>query len=199
MRRPSLLLVLLVGGAFLGAAQAQPAGSPAPAPTTPAPAPAAPAPTTPAPAAGATTPAPAPTTPAPTTPAPTTSAPAPAAGTATPAPAPAGDPGGLRKTCVDAMNANESFARSIIQTAIETDRVSVKAICADVDTAKTHQEAVAYVEKNQRHVILAYAAMWIIAALFLFYLLQRQQRLKAEIAQLRHDLDAAAKDGKDAK
>ena len=41
--------------------------------------------------------------------------------------------------------------------------------------------------------------MWVIAALFLLYLLRRQQRLKAEIAQLRHDLDAAAKDGKGAK
>lgn len=115
------------------------------------------------------------------------------------APAPAdGDPATLRKTCVAAMNTNEGFARSIIQTAIDTDRVSVKAICADVDTAKTHQEAVAQVEENQRHVIAAYAAMWVIAALFLLYLLRNQQRLKAEIAQLRRDLDAAAKDGKDA-
>jgi hypothetical protein len=108
-----------------------------------------------------------------------------------------GDPATLRKTCVAAMNTNEGFARSIIQTAIDTDRVSVKAICTDVDTAKTHQEAVAQVEENQRHVIAAYAAMWVIAALFLLYLLRNQQRLKAEIAQLRRDLDAAAKDGKD--
>ncbi len=119
---------------------------------------------------------------------------------APPAPAPpAGDPAELRKTCVAAMNTNESFARSIIQTAIDTDRVSVKAICADVDTAKTHQEAVAQVEENQRHVFAAYAAMWVIAALFLLYLLRRQQGLRAEIAQLRRDLDAAAKDGKDGK
>jgi CcmD family protein len=112
------------------------------------------------------------------------------------APAAAGDPAELRKLCVAAMNANETFARSIIQKAIDTDRVSVQAMCADVDTVKTHQEAVAYVEKNERHVIAAYAAMWVIAALFLLYLLRRQQRLKAEIDQLRRDLDAAAKDGK---
>lgn len=147
MRGLSLLLVL---GVFLGVAQAQPAGSAAPAP-------------------------------------------GPAA------PAADGDPSELRKTCVAAMNTNEGFARSIIQTAIDTDRVSVKAICADVDTAKTHQEAVAQVEENQRHVIAAYAAMWVIAALFLLYLLRHQQRLKLEIAQLRRDLDAAAKDGKDGK
>lgn len=146
MRGLSLLLVL---GMFLGVAQAQPAGSAAPAPAADAPVP--------------------------------------------------GDPATLRKTCVAAMNTNEGFARSVIQTAIDTDRVSVKAICADVDTAKTHQEAVAQVEENQRHVIAAYAAMWVIAALFLLYLLRHQQRLKLEIAQLRRDLDAAAKDGKDGK
>jgi hypothetical protein len=143
-------------------------------------------------------------------PAPADAAAAPAAGSAAPAAAdPAAPPVGstapaeeaakLRMTCVAAMNADESFARSIIQKAIDTDRVSVKSMCADVDTVKTHQDAVAHVEKNQRHVIGAYAAMWVIAALFLLYLLRRQQRLKAEIGQLRHDLDAAAKDGKDGK
>ena len=94
------------------------------------------------------------------------------------------------------MNKNESFARSIIRTAVETDRVTVNAICADADTLKTHQVAVADVEKNQRHVIAAYAAMWVIAALFLLYMFRRQQRLKGEIEQLRRDLDAAGKDGK---
>jgi hypothetical protein len=123
--------------------------------------------------------------------------PAPAAA-APEAPA-AGDPVEARKMCVEAMNKNEGFARSVIQKAIDTDRVSVKAICADIDTVKTHQEAVADVEKNERHVIGAYAAMWVIAALFLLYLLRRQQGLRAEIEQLRRDLDAAAKDGKDVK
>jgi hypothetical protein len=141
------------------------------------------------------------------TPDPAADAPAPAADAPAPAgdaPAPAadasmqGDPATLRKTCVAAMNTNEGFARSIIQKAIDTDRVSVKAICADIDTVKTHEEAVAQVEENQRHVIAAYAAMWVIAALFLLYLLRHQQRLRLEIAQLRRDLDAAAKDGKDA-
>ena len=134
-------------------------------------------------------------------PAPAAPAPAPPAA---PAPAPASAPPledaiKLRQACVAAMNANEGFARSIIQKAIDTDRVSVQAMCADIDTVKTHQEAVADVEKNERHVIGAYAAMWVIAALFLLYLLRRQQRLRAEIEQLRRDLDAAAKDGKDGK
>jgi CcmD family protein len=97
---------------------------------------------------------------------------------------------------VDAMNASETFARSVIDTAIKTQRATVQFVCADIDTLKTHQEAVADVEKNKRHVIGAYAAMWVIAALFLLYLLRRQQGLKAEIEQLRRELEATAKDGK---
>lgn len=163
MRGLSLLLVL---GVFLGVAEAQPAGSAAPAapPATGSAAPAAPS------AAPVTDPAP-----------------------------PAGDPSELRKICAAAMNTNEGFARSIIKNAIDTDRVTVKAMCESVDTIKTHQDAVAHVEKNERHVLGAYAAMWVIAALFLLYLFRRQQHLKAEIAQLHRDLDAAAKDGKDEK
>lgn len=105
----------------------------------------------------------------------------------------------LRKTCVDAMNANEPFARAIIQTAIKKELVYAKALCESDAAIKAHQDAVAHVEKNQRHVIGAYAAIWVIAALFLLYLLRRQGRLKAEIAQLRRDLDAATRDGKDGK
>ena len=123
-------------------------------------------------------------------------APAPAAPPAAPAEPP--NAAGLRQTCVDAMNAagNEAFARSIIQTAISKELVYVKAMCEGQDTIKAHQDAVAHVEKNERHVIAAYAAIWVISALFLLYLLRRQQRLRAEIGQLRRDLDAATKDGK---
>lgn len=173
MRALSLMLVL---GVSAGSAAALPpaAGSAPPAAGSAAPA---------APAADAGSAAAAP-------------APEPAAAPASP---PSDPPDGseLRKTCVAAMNANESFARSIIRTAITRDVVTVQALCEGVDTIKAHQDAVAHVEKNQRHVIGAYAAMWVIAAAFLLYLLRRQQRLKGEIAQLRRDLDAAAKDGKD--
>jgi hypothetical protein len=188
MRALSLMLVL---GVSAGSAVAQPpaagsaaqplaAGSAAPAAGSAAPAvgSAAPAPGTPDPAAAPTS----------------TSAPAPAP--SAPTGSEPSDGGALRKTCVDAMNANESFARSIVQTALQKEAVFIKAMCEGVDTIKAHQEAASDIEKNKRHVIGAYAAMWVIAGLFLLYLLQRQQRLKAEIAQLRRDLDAAAKDGK---
>jgi CcmD family protein len=41
-------------------------------------------------------------------------------------------------------------------------------------------------------VILAYAAMWVIAAGFVLFLWRRQQALRSEIERLRRDLDAAA-------
>jgi hypothetical protein len=106
----------------------------------------------------------------------------------------------LRKTCVDAMNADPTFASEIVQTAVMKGTGSpTNTFCADVDTIETHRNAVMHVQKNERHVIAAYAAMWVISALFLLYLLRRQQRLRAEIDQLRRELDAAAKDGKDGK
>ena len=63
----------------------------------------------------------------------------------------------------------------------------------DNEILKVHQDADAAVKKNERHVIYAYAAMWIIAALFLVYLLFRQQSLKRDIASLRKDLEEAEK------
>ena len=87
-----------------------------------------------------------------------------------------------RKACTDAMNADPTFAKSIVDTVI------------DQRTLAAHQKAAADVEENKQHVIYAYGAMWIIAALFVGFLWLRQQRLKAEIALLRRDLDAAAKE-----
>lgn len=92
-----------------------------------------------------------------------------------------------RKACTEAMNKDPSFAKSIIDT---VDKQSdQKRIDAELDEAN-------HIAKNKRHVILAYAAMWIIAALFVLFLWRRQQGLKLEILQLRRDLDAAAKESK---
>jgi hypothetical protein len=44
-------------------------------------------------------------------------------------------------------------------------------------------------------VILAYAAMWVVAALFLMFLWRRQVALRTELARLQKDLDAAIKEG----
>jgi hypothetical protein len=91
-----------------------------------------------------------------------------------------------RKACTDAMNADPAFAKSIIATIDKQ---------IDQRTIDAHQQAADMVAKNERHVILAYGAMWLIAALFVVFLWRRQQVLKSEIAMLRKDLEAAAKDG----
>ena len=100
-----------------------------------------------------------------------------------PAPAPTGQtrtPAELRQICADAMNQNPMFAESIVKTINE-------------DTALQHARAASAIAKNEKHVILAYGAMWVVAAGFVVFLWRRQQKLQAEIAHLRRDLEAAAK------
>ena len=105
-----------------------------------------------------------------------------AVASAQPAPSPAPSP--ARQACVDAMNADPEFAKAIIATVDKQ---------IDQKTIDAHTRANAHIAENERHVILAYGAMWVIAALFVLFLWRRQQALKAEIAQLRKDLDAAEK------
>ena len=63
-------------------------------------------------------------------------------------------------------------------------------------TEQEHKDAAAHIAKDQKHVILAYAAMWVVAAGFVVFLWRRQQALTREITMLRRDLDAAEKDAK---
>jgi hypothetical protein len=104
-----------------------------------------------------------------------------------PASPPAAASPDARKLCTDAMNADPQLAAAIVRVADEK-----AAARRDADTLATHNDAVARVKKNERHVIYAYAAMWIVAAAFVVFLWRRQQALTAEIAVLRRDLDAAA-------
>jgi hypothetical protein len=113
---------------------------------------------------------------------------APPAATA-PSPAATGDAADARAQCTAAMNADPKFAAEIVKIADEK-----AAIKRDADTLAAHTDAYAHVQKNERHVIYGYAAMWIIAAGFVIFLWRRQQVLQAEIVQLRHDLEAAASD-----
>ena len=102
-----------------------------------------------------------------------------------PPPAPTAEAEAARKSCVEAMNANPAFAKSIVATADKQ---------IDQKTIDAHVAAANNIAENERHVLLAYAAMWIIAALFVVFLWRRQQALRTEIAQLRKDLDASAKE-----
>jgi hypothetical protein len=101
------------------------------------------------------------------------------------APAPAPDVAAARKSCTDAMNADPEFAKSILATVDKQ---------IDQKTIDAHTQANKFIAKNERHVLLAYGAMWVIAALFVAFLWLRQQKLRAEITQLRKDLDAAGKE-----
>lgn len=119
------------------------------------------------------------------------SAAAPAAEAPAPPPAPAANADELRQTCAAALNANPDFAKSVVET------YNKKAVAEmDQQTLDAHNAAAAQIAENERHVIYAYAAMWIVAALFLVYMWRRQQSLKGELAALRRDLDAAAKESK---
>ena len=89
-----------------------------------------------------------------------------------------------RQACTDAMNKDPEFAKSIIATADKQ---------IEQKTLDAHVRANADIAENEKHVVMAYAAMWIVAALFVVFLWRRQQALKLEIAQLRKDLDAAEK------
>jgi hypothetical protein len=92
-----------------------------------------------------------------------------------------------RKACTDAMNADPDFAQAIIATVDK--QADQKIIDAEVFAARR-------IQRNEKHVVYAYAAMWLVAALFVAFLWMRLVSLKSEIAQLRRDLDEAAKEAK---
>jgi len=106
-------------------------------------------------------------------------APSPAPGAPMPPPADAN-----REACVAAMNANPDFAKSIVATIDKQ---------IDARTIAAHEQAAQQIAENEKHVLLSYAAMWLIAAGFVVFLWRRQQVLKNEIEQLRKDLEAAGK------
>jgi len=104
-----------------------------------------------------------------------------------------------RSACTTAMNADPTFAVEIIKVASDkakpmSNNSFVDELCRDADTVKTHEDAVYHVEKNEKHVIYAYAAMWLVAAGFLLFLWRRQQALKLEIGHLKRELETAASD-----
>jgi hypothetical protein len=96
-------------------------------------------------------------------------------------------PSEARQCCTKAMNEDPQFAKAIVLTADKQ---------IDQRTLDAHEAAAAQIAENERHVIYAYAAMWVLAVLFIVFLWRRQQALKGELAMLRKELDAAAKGSK---
>jgi hypothetical protein len=101
------------------------------------------------------------------------------------APAPEKHPTDPHQICRDMLNSDPEFAKSIVETADKQ---------IDQKTLDAQREYLHHIQKNERHVIYAYAAMWALAALLLMFLWKRQQALKVEIATLRRDLAKAESD-----
>ncbi len=101
--------------------------------------------------------------------------------------------------CFAAMKADPTFAgQMVIEIGHHLSADDAKKWCGDQANddvvKKAHLDADHHIQKDERHVVLAYIAMWLIAAGFVLFLWRRQQALKLEIAQLRKDLEAAAKE-----
>ena len=59
--------------------------------------------------------------------------------------------------------------------------------------ADVHDQESNLIARNNKHVVMAYAALWILAASFLLLLFLRQSRLTAEIRRLQRELARAVK------
>jgi hypothetical protein len=59
---------------------------------------------------------------------------------------------------------------------------------------KVHQDDADLMATNKKHVVMAYAALWIIVVLFVVFMWIRQTDLKKQIAGLESDLAAAEAD-----
>lgn len=90
-----------------------------------------------------------------------------------------------QQACFDLANNNKAFADALL-------RVADKQL--DAQIVQAHEDANHHIQKNESSVLYAYAALWVIAAGFVVFLWRRQQALRGEIAQLRSDLAAAAKE-----
>jgi hypothetical protein len=92
------------------------------------------------------------------------------------------------QACVDAVTALEDFRSSMTSAANEK---AAQELAATV--LLQHENAAKAIAKDRKHVVMAYAALWILTAGFLLFLWRRQQGLKTEIANLKRDLEAATK------
>ena len=60
--------------------------------------------------------------------------------------------------------------------------------------SKVHQADANLMMTNKKHVVMAYAALWIIVVLFVMFMWIRQGDLKKQIARLEQDIAAAEAD-----
>ena len=102
-----------------------------------------------------------------------------------------------RQACTKAMSDDPAFASDIVKRAATSKDLTKDALDAlaaagselktDVKIVDVHV-AEDQAAMNKQHVLLAYGAMWFIAAVFVIFLWRRQLALKGEILVLRSEL-----------
>jgi hypothetical protein len=95
------------------------------------------------------------------------------------------EPTPQEQACFDLANKDKAFGDALLK--VVDARI-------DAEIVQAHKDAYHHIQKNESAVIYAYAALWVIAAGFVVFLWRRQQALRGEIAQLKTDLAAAAKE-----
>ncbi len=108
---------------------------------------------------------------------------APAAATDAPATA-AGTPLALKHSCMAAINADQEW----------TDEL--RAAVQKRMTYDAHNAEATLIATNKRHVVMAYAALWLAAIGFLVMQWRKQKVLRDQLEALRRDLDTAVKGSK---
>ena len=101
------------------------------------------------------------------------------------------EPKWFRETCTAAIQADKDWNADLFE---EVRKWNATQLLEQTDAA--HQADAKAIATNKKHVVGAYAAMWLVAVVFLVMLWRRQQGLVTQIAQLKRDLDAALKDEK---
>jgi hypothetical protein len=186
--KAKVLLSALLGAPlclFLGSALVAPVSAlaqPAPAAASDAPAPA-PAASAAAPASTAAPAAPAPAAPAGGDAVPTAAPPADAMPVAPVAPVASSEtPTALKHTCMDAINSDQVWTNEL------------SALLQKKMRYDAHNSEAQLIAMNKRHVVMAYAVLWLIAVGFLFMQWRRQQGLKRQIESLQRELESAIKE-----
>ena len=102
------------------------------------------------------------------------------AGSAAPTPVPvpvARLPGDLHEQCINAIRSGDpeylATARSMV---------------LDDERRELHSQEAKLIALNDRHVVIAYIVLWLLAAGFVLSLWRRQARLRGQIADLERDL-----------
>jgi hypothetical protein len=106
--------------------------------------------------------------------------------------------------CIDAIAKDPRLAKELGDAALGADTAAKQRAELDKEAGErrsqqdreTREQTTRQIALDQRQVILAYAALWVIAAGFVVFLWRKQGALKAEIASLRRELEDAAKDAK---